>query len=69
MINALIFSGFLSICPQTMVINDTNVWTSIDQMQLSFSKERCIKIYKLDAPCLISFRKVEFQTYRGVCGK
>lgn len=55
-------------CPQPKVTNSTDSWTKTDAAQLKFSKKRCGQLYK-DAPCLKYFWKVEFQTYRVICGK
>jgi hypothetical protein len=54
-------------CPETKIVNYTNVWTKTDQSTLDGVKVRCGEIYK-DAPCVKIFIKKEEQLYNVVCG-
>lgn len=55
------------ICIAANVINDTDVWNSIDQMSLDRAKTRCGELYK-HSPCLKVFRKFEENLYGAICG-
>ncbi len=60
-------TSLLLACALTQVINYTDTWTKTDKANMGIAKKRCVEHYS-DSPCLKKFIKVEFQTYRAVCG-
>lgn len=53
-------------CPVTVILNLTLIWTKIDIEHLQTAKARCKTLYT-DAPCLKKFTKVQELTYRAIC--
>lgn len=55
-------------CPATLILNLTLLWTKVDIEHLQTATARCKTLYT-DAPCLKKFTKVEELTYRAICGQ
>lgn len=57
------------ICPIPKIINKTNLpWTQNDQKIVVSAKKRCKQQYS-SSPCLKIFTKIDYNTYRVICGK
>lgn len=66
---ALLIALALNSCPETKIINKTNVpINERDNQALSTCKKHCSVYYK-DAPCLKVFEKHQEQGYHCICGK
>lgn len=55
-------------CPKPEIINHTKTWNTTDKESYSHAQNRCAQKYQ-KSPCLTKFIKVEFNTYRALCGK
>lgn len=55
-------------CPQTVVLNRTEIWEKLDQQTLNRATGRCAEIYN-DAPCLKVFNKIAERHYHAICGQ
>lgn len=55
-------------CPKPIVYNNTKIWNKMDRKSLASAKKRC-KVHYPKSPCLKQFFKVEYNTYRALCGK
>jgi hypothetical protein len=65
----MLMLSFALNCNETLMINNTNeFWTDNDIKCYNRAKIRCGEYYKY-SPCLKSFTKVEYQTYRAICSK
>jgi hypothetical protein len=57
------------ICLPPKLINISSLrWNTNDTMVMQTAKERC-KLHYIGSPCLKAFIKVDFNTYRAICGK
>ena len=55
-------------CGPTVVTNNTDSWTEVDQKSFKSATERCVFYYE-DSPCLKSFEKMEENVYRAICSE
>lgn len=64
-----VFITFLAFsCPETKIINQTDIWTVKDQHSLEVNKNSCQRHFN-NLPCMIKFIKVGELHYRATCGK
>ncbi len=69
MLKTLILAVILGNCPETHVINHTEIWTAQDQESLEFNKNSCMRWFGERSPCLKIFIKKRTRSYHAVCGK
>lgn len=58
----------IGFCQPPTIVNNTNTWNKMDQKTYHSAQKRCV-IHYPNSPCLKRFIKVEFNTYRALCGK
>ena len=56
-------------CPQTIIINKTDNWSPANQRSYKYAKLRCSTLFPKTAPCLKTFIKTGYNSFRAICAK